>query len=110
MRRNLITAFLYTIVTAIILGIFYPLLITGLAQVLFRDKANGQLIEKNGTVVGSRIIGQSFTSAGYFHGRPSAAGANGYDATSSGGSNYGPTNKKYVDRVAASVADLQKEN
>lgn len=110
MRRNLITAFLYTIVTAVLLGIFYPLVMTGISQVLFHDKANGQLIEKNGVPIGSRIIGQSFTGVGYFHGRPSAAGANGYDATSSGGSNYGATNKKYVDRVAASVADLQKEN
>jgi K+-transporting ATPase ATPase C chain len=101
---------LYTIVTGVLLGVLYPLLMTGISQVLFHDKANGQLIVKNGTIVGSRIIGQSFTGTGYFHGRPSAAGANGYDATSSGGSNYGPTNKKYIDRVAASVADLEKEN
>ena len=110
MRKNLITALLYTAITTVLLGIFYPLLMTGLAQVLFRDKANGQLIEKNGAVVGSRIIGQTFSGAGYFHPRPSAAGTNGYDASSSSGSNYGPTNKKYIDRVAASVADLQKEN
>jgi len=110
MRKNLITALLYTVVTTILLGALYPLLMTGLARVLFRDKANGQLIEKNGAPIGSRIIGQSFTGAGYFHGRPSAAGANGYDASSSGGSNYGPTNKKYIDRVASSVAELQKEN
>lgn len=110
MRKNLITALLYTAVTTVLLGIFYPLLMTGLAQALFRDKANGQLIEKNGALVGSRIIGQTFSGAGYFHPRPSAAGTNGYDASSSSGSNYGPTNKKYIDRVAASVADLQKEN
>jgi potassium-transporting ATPase KdpC subunit len=110
MRKNLITALLYTAVTAILLGIGYPLLMTGISQVLFKDKANGQLIEKNGSVVGSRLLGQNFSGAGYFHPRPSAAGANGYDASSSSGSNYGPTNKKYIDRVAASVADLQKEN
>ncbi|HEX4019696.1 MAG TPA: potassium-transporting ATPase subunit KdpC [Acidobacteriaceae bacterium] len=110
MRRNLITSVLYTVVTGILLGILYPLLMTGLAQVFFHNKANGQLIVKNGVVIGSRIIGQNFTDAGYFHGRPSAAGANGYDATASGGSNYGPTNKKYIDRVNADVAVLQKEN
>jgi potassium-transporting ATPase KdpC subunit len=110
MRKNLITALLYTAVTAILLGIGYPLLMTGIAQVLFKDKANGQLIEKNGAIVGSRILAQNFSGAGYFHPRPSAAGTNGYDASASSGSNYGPTNKKYIDRVAASVADLQKEN
>ncbi len=109
MRKNLIISVLYTIVTAILLGVCYPLLMTGLAQALFRDKANGQLIIKNGQVIGSRIIGQAFTGAGYFHGRPSAAGTNGYDASSSSGSNYGPTNKKYVDQVASDVAALQAE-
>ena len=110
MRKNLITSVLYTIVTGVLLGIFYPLLMTGLAQVFFHTKANGQLMTKNGVVVGSRIIGQAFTGADYFHSRPSAAGANGYDASSSGGSNYGPTNKKYVDRVAGDVATLQAGN
>jgi len=110
MRRNLITSFLYTIVTAVLLGVAYPLLMTVLAQEFFHDKANGQLIIRNGSVVGSRIIGQTFSGPGYFHGRPSAAGANGYDASSSGGSNYGPTNKKYIDRVESNVAELQSEN
>ena len=110
MRRNLITSFLYTIVTAGLLGVAYPLLMTALAQVFFHDKANGQLIIRNGSLVGSRIIGQTFNGSGYFHGRPSAAGANGYDASSSGGSNYGPTNKKYIDRVESSVVELQSEN
>ncbi len=110
MRKNLITAILYTAVTAVVLGVVYPLVMTGLAQALFRGKANGQLITRNGEIVGSRIIGQAFTGAGYFHSRPSAAGTNGYDATSSGGSNYGATNKKYIDRVNGDVATLQAEN
>jgi potassium-transporting ATPase KdpC subunit len=110
MRKNLVISILYTVVTGILLGILYPLLMTGLAQVLFRNQANGQLIVQNGVVVGSKIIGQGFTGAGYFDSRPSAAGANGYDPTSSGGSNYGPTNKKYVDRVDADVATWQKQN
>jgi len=96
-------------VTTVVLGIGYPLAVTLLAQVTFKDQANGQLIPKNGVVVGSRIIGQTFTGAGYFHTRPSAAG-NGYDATNSGGTNYGPTNQKLVDRVKGDVATLQAEN
>lgn len=107
MRKNLITSLLYTVVTGVLLGILYPLLMTSLAQTLFPWKANGQLVTKNGVIIGSRIIGQSFSGADYFHSRPSAAGANGYDASSSGGSNYGPTNKKYVDRVAGDVVALQ---
>ena len=109
MKKNFIISILMTVVTTVLLGLLYPLLVTGLAQVLFKDKANGQLITKNGGVVGSRIIGQAFIGPGYFHSRPSAAG-NGYDAANSGGSNYGPTNQKLMDRVQASVADLQKEN
>ena len=110
MRKNLITSLLYAAITAVVLGIAYPLLMTTLAQALFRDKANGQLITKNGVTIGSRMIGQPFTGPGYFHGRPSAAGVNGYDATSSGGSNYGPANTKYIDRVEGDVAKLQKQN
>lgn len=110
MRRNILISLLYTVITAVLLGIAYPLLMTGVAQVLFHNKANGQLIRKNGVIIGSRIIGQSFTGPGYFHGRPSAAGTNGYDASSSGGSNYGPTNQKYIDRVKGDVASLEKEN
>jgi len=109
-RKNLVTSLLYTVVTAVLLGIVYPLLMTVLAQAFFHRKANGQMVSVKGEIVGSRIIGQSFDGAGYFHGRPSAAGANGYDAASSGGSNYGPTNAKYVARVESSVAALQKEN
>jgi K+-transporting ATPase ATPase C chain len=108
MKKNLITAVLMTIVTTILLGLGYPLLVTGLAH-LWPDKANGQLVSKNGVVVGSRIISQPFTGAAYFHPRPSAAG-NGYDPTNSGGSNYGPTNQKLVDRVKGDVATLQAEN
>lgn len=110
MRKNLVTSFLYTIVTAAALGIAYPLAMTGLAQLFFTHKANGQLVVQDGVVIGSAILGQPFTGPRYFHGRPSAAGANGYDASSSGGSNYGPTNKKYVDRVNGHAAKLQKEN
>jgi potassium-transporting ATPase KdpC subunit len=109
MRQNLKIAILMTIVTTVLLGILYPLVVTGLAQVLFRDKANGQLIVRNGEVVGSRIIGQAFTGPGYLHSRPSAAG-NGYDAANSGGSNLGPTNRQLIDRVKGDVARLQAEN
>ncbi len=109
MRRNLITAVLYTVVTTVLFGLVYPFVVTGIAQVLFKDKANGQLIQQNGQVVGSRIIGQAFTAPGYFHSRPSAAG-NGYDAANSPGSNYAPTNKKLIDRVAGDVAALQVDH
>jgi K+-transporting ATPase ATPase C chain len=107
-KKNLITAVLMTVVTTVLLGVIYPLAVTGLAR-LWPDKAAGQLITKNGVVVGSRLIGQPFTGAAYFHPRPSAAGS-GYDATNSGGSNYGPTNQKLVDRVKADVTSLQAEN
>ena len=106
MRRNLVIAVLYTLVTTVLFGLVYPFVVTGIAQVLFKDKANGQLIQQDGQLVGSRIIGQPFTAAGYFHSRPSAAG-NGYDAANSGGSNYAPTNKKLIDRVSGDVAALQ---
>jgi K+-transporting ATPase ATPase C chain len=107
--RNFIVAILMTVVTTVLLGIGYPLAVTGLAQVLFPAKANGQLIERNGTVVGSAIIGQAFSSPGYFRSRPSAAGT-GYDAANSGGTNLGPTNKKLIDSVKQAVGDAQKEN
>jgi K+-transporting ATPase ATPase C chain len=108
MKKNLITAILMTVVTTVLLGLVYPLLVTGLAKI-WPDQANGQLVTRNGVVVGSRIIAQPFSGAGYFHPRPSAAG-NGYDATNSGGSNYGPTNQKLIDRVKGDVATLQAEN
>ena len=110
MKKNLLTAVLMTIVTTILLGIIYPLVVTGLAKAFFPAKANGQLIERNGKVVGSRIIGQAFTGPAYFHPRPSAAGNNGYDPINSGGSNLGPTNQKLIDRVKQDVATLQAEN
>jgi K+-transporting ATPase ATPase C chain len=102
MKSYIKTACLYTVITAVALGIIYPLLITGLAQLMFRNKADGQLIVKNGQLIGSQIIGQPFTGPTYFHSRPSAAGT-GYDASSSSGSNLGPTNKTLIDRVNASV-------
>lgn len=102
MKRHIITACLYTVVTAILLGVAYPLLITGLGKLAFRNKADGQLIVRNGEIIGSKLIGQPFTGPGYFHSRPSAAGA-GYDATASGGSNLGPTNAALANRVEASV-------
>jgi potassium-transporting ATPase KdpC subunit len=109
MKQNLKIAILMTVVTTVLLGVIYPLVVTGLAQVLFHDKANGQLIVRNGVVVGSRIIGQAFTGPGYLHSRPSAAG-NGYDAANSGGTNLGPTNHVLIDRVNSDVARLQAEN
>jgi potassium-transporting ATPase KdpC subunit len=108
-KRNLYISITMTIATTILLGLIYPLVITGLAQLLFPHKANGQLIEQNGMVVGSAIIGQGFTSPGYFHSRPSAAG-NGWDAANSNGSNLGPTNQKLLDRVKADVATDQADN
>jgi K+-transporting ATPase ATPase C chain len=109
MKKNLITSILMTIVTTVLLGIIYPLVVTVLAQTLFHEKANGQLISRNGTIVGSRIIGQPFVSENYFHSRPSAAGS-GYDAANSGASNVGPTNHALIDRVHTSVAQYQSEN
>jgi K+-transporting ATPase ATPase C chain len=109
MKKHLITAFLMTIATTILLGVLYPLLITALAQVLFKDKANGQLITRNGEAIGSHIIAQPFTSAKYFHPRPSAAG-NGYDAANSGGTNFASTNQKLIDRIQADAKSLHEEN
>ena len=109
--KNLITAVLMTVVTTILLGLIYPLAVSGLAQAIFPDKANGQLIRgSDGTLIGSRLIGQPFSSPGYFRSRPSAAGATGYDGTASGGSNLGPTNQKLIDRIKADAEKWQVEN
>jgi K+-transporting ATPase ATPase C chain len=109
-KKNLLISILMTVVTTVLLGLVYPLVVTGLAQVIFPEKANGQLIKRNGTVIASRIIAQPFAGANYFHPRPSAAGTNGYDASNSGGSNLGPTNQKLIDRVNGDVASAQAEN
>jgi len=107
--RNLLTAVLMTTVTTLLLGIAYPLAITGIAQAAFPDRANGELIVRDGTVVGSRLIGQGFSSPGYFRPRPSATAVP-YDAANSGGSQLGPTNRKLVDAVKANVEAARKEN
>jgi K+-transporting ATPase ATPase C chain len=109
LTRNFVVAILMTIVTTVILGVVYPLGITAIAQVVFPERANGQLIARDGKVIGSRIIGQGFSSPGYFRSRPSAAGT-GYDAANSAGSNLGPTNKKLIDAVTANVEAAKKEN
>lgn len=109
MKKNLVIAVWFTVVTTVLLGVVYPLAVTGLAQVLFPAKANGQLVERNGNLVGSRVIGQNFTGPGYFHSRPSNAGT-GYDATASGGSFLAPTNKSLIDRVNGDVQKLHTEN
>ena len=109
MKKNLITAMLMTVATTVLLGIIYPLLVTGLAQAMFPRQANGQLIMVNGKTVGSRIIGQGFSSPAYFHSRPSFAG-NGYDAANSNGSQLGPTNQKLIDRVKSDVTAARQGN
>jgi len=109
MKKHFITSILMTIVTTLLLGIVYPFIVTGLAQLIFPAQANGSLITRNGKTVGSRLIGQPFSSPGYFRSRPSAAG-NGYDAGNSSGSNLGPTNKMLIDRMAGDVQKAQAEN
>ena len=110
MRRNLLISIWMTLATTVLLGIIYPFVVTGLAQVLYPRRANGEIIESRGQLVGSRLIGQPFTSPWYFHSRPSAAGPAGYDPTQSQGSNLAPTNKALLDRVSTSVKALQAEN
>ena len=110
MQKHVFIAIRMTIATTVLLGLFYPLVVTGIAQTLFHNRANGELIERQVALIGSHLIGQQFSGPGYFHSRPSAAGDNGYDATSSGGSNLGPTNQKLIDRVKADVSRLQAGN
>jgi K+-transporting ATPase ATPase C chain len=109
MKKNLITAILMTVATTVLLGIIYPLVVTGLAQLIFPEKANGQLIQKNGKTIGSSLIAQGFSSPGYFHPRPSFAGT-GYDPMNTNGSQLGPTNQKLIDRVKGDVANAKAEN
>jgi len=110
MLKQIFPGLRITLFMTVLLGIAYPLLVTGFCQMLFPDKANGSLITAGDRIVGSRLIGQRFTRPEYFHSRPSAAGKDGYDASASGGSNYGPTNKLLYERVAASIAKFRKEN
>lgn len=109
MIRHLGTALRLTIVTIVLLGLIYPVVMTALAQALFPRQANGSLVTINGKVVGSTIVGQLWTKPQYFHGRPSAAGK-GYDPTQTGGTNYGPTSKKLIDSIKATIAALEREN
>src|SRR5215471_10432975 len=109
--KNFLTALLMTIVTTVLFGLVYPLVVTGIAQLVFPDQANGQLIRRgDGAIIGSRLIGQPFTGQAYFHSRPSAAGVAGYDAVASGGSNLGPTSEKLIERVKTDLEKLQTEN
>ena len=109
MKKNLITAILMTVATTILLGIIYPLVVTGLAQLIFPKQANGQLIQRDGKTIGSSILAQGFSSPVYFHPRPSFAG-NGYDPTNTNGSQLGPTNQKLIDRVKGDVSTAHAEN
>jgi K+-transporting ATPase ATPase C chain len=110
MLSQLWPALRINIFLTILLGLAYPLAVTGVAQLMFPHQANGSLITKGDQVIGSELIGQNFTKPGYFQPRPSAAGNDGYDPTASGGFNYGPTNQKLIDRVKASVDKFHKEN
>ena len=110
MWKELLPGLRIKLFMTMLLGVAYPLAITGICQIAFPHRANGSLITSGGKVIGSELIGQNFTKPEYFQPRPSAAGSDGYDATSSGGSNYGPTNRKLIDRVKASLAKFRKEN
>jgi K+-transporting ATPase ATPase C chain len=110
MTKQLLPALRAMILLTVLTGLVYPGVVTGLCQMLFRDKANGSLLRRDGQIVGSALLGQNFSRPEYFHPRPSAAGTDGYDATASGGSNLGPTSQKLVDRVKSSAAQFRREN
>ncbi len=110
MLQQIVPALRAMVLMTVLTGFLYPGVVTGLCQVLFRKQADGSLVRVNGQVAGSSLLGQNFSKPEYFHPRPSAAGTNGYDATASGGSNYGPTSQKLFDRVKASAAEFRKEN
>lgn len=110
MLQQLAPALRMSLLLTVLTGLIYPGVVTGLCQILFRHQANGSLIEQNGRIVGSALIGQNFTKPEYFHPRPSAAGNDGYDATASSGSNFGPTNQKLYDRMKGAAAQFRKEN
>jgi len=110
MRYQLSQAFRFTLLMTLLTGLIYPGVVTGLCQLLFPRPANGSLLEVDGKIVGSTLLGQNFSKPEYFHPRPSAAGNDGYDATASGGSNLGPTNQKLIDRVKADIAKFRAEN
>ena len=109
MQRNLLISLRFTIVTTVVFGLAYPLIVTGAAQMFFKSRANGQLIYRDNVLVGSSILGQSFSGPLYFHSRPSAAGA-GYDAANSSGSNLGPSSKKLLDRMVTDVSAAQTDH
>ena len=108
--KQFLIAFKATLVLTVLTGVMYPLLVTGLAKTLFPSKSGGSMIQVGGRTVGSELIGQRFTKPGYFHGRPSAAGNDGYDGRASGGSNLGPTSQKLADRVSGDVKKFREEN
>ena len=110
MRHQLAQAFRFTLLMTVLTGLIYPGVVTGFCQILFSRQANGSLLAVNGKIVGSTLIGQNFSKPEYFRPRPSAAGNDGYDATSSSGSNLGPTNQKLVDRMKADIAKFRQEN
>ncbi len=110
MGKNILKSFLFYIIFIIILGLLYPLLVTGISKIIFPAKSEGSLIYIGGKAVGSELIGQNFIGDKYFHPRPSAAGKDGYDAMSSGGSNLAPTNKDFISTVSERLAAFKKEN